>query len=154
ARDWVQRLVLAGKTVLEIGCGHGDFLVELLRAGVGRAIGLDPLAGSNRVTSEIDDRLQLIAAPFDQDRIDTEADAVVCRHTLEHIADVAGFLRLLARWARRKRDRVVLFEVPASERIFAEGAFWDVYYEHCGYFTESSLAFAFARAGFEVQKAG
>jgi len=53
AFDWVKRLGLAGKTVLEIGCGHGDFLVELLRAGVGKAIGLDPFIRCNRTVSEI-----------------------------------------------------------------------------------------------------
>jgi SAM-dependent methyltransferase len=151
ASDWVQRRGLRGKTVLEIGCGSGDFLSELLRAGVGKAIGLDPLIDCNRNVGELDDRLELIAAPFDEFQIGLEADAIVCRHTLEHVFDVHGFLRALARWARRNRDRVVLFEVPASERIFSECAFWDVYYEHRSYFTGASLRSAFARAGFEIQ---
>lgn len=151
AFDWVKRLGLTGKTVLEIGCGRGEFLFELLRVGAGKAIGLDPLVGRPRIAAEVEDRLQLIAAAFDDDQIDIEADAVVCRHTLEHIWDVDGFLQLLARWARRNPDRVVLFEVPASERIFSECAFWDIYYEHCSYFTRASLSYAFAHAGFDVQ---
>jgi hypothetical protein len=45
---------------------------------------------------------------------------------------------------------VVLFELPATERLLDEGAFWDVYYEHSNYFTARSLTHAFERAGFEV----
>ena len=32
-------------------------------------------------------------------------------------------------------DTVVLFELPDVERVLREVAFWDVYYEHCSYFT-------------------
>jgi hypothetical protein len=79
-----------------------------------------------------------------------QAEAMVCRHTLEHIHDVPQFLELAHAWARRDADRVVLFEVPASERVLDEAAFWDVYYEHCSYFVKSSLEYAFQRAGFHV----
>jgi hypothetical protein len=34
--------------------------------------------------------------------------------------------------------------------VLAEVAFWDVYYEHCSYFTAGSLARLFAANGFEV----
>ena len=152
AVDWMTRLGLAGKTILEIGCGHGEFLVELLNAGAGKAIGVDPLSGCHRMVGHVDDRLELIPTTFDEDHIGLEADAVVCRHTLEHISDVGGFLGRLSRWARRSAGRVVLFEVPASERIFSECAFWDIYYEHCSYFSRGSLRYAFARAGFDVER--
>jgi Methyltransferase domain len=79
-----------------------------------------------------------------------QADAMVCRHTLEHIRDVPQFLELTHAWAGRDADRVVLFEGPASERILDEGAFWDVYYEHCSHFVKSSLEYAFQRTGFQV----
>jgi SAM-dependent methyltransferase len=151
AADWVKRWRLEAKTVLEIGCGEGEFLAELVRAGVGRAVGLDPLAGGGRGVGKREGRVEVIPVLFDEDQLDARADAVVCRHTLEHIAEVHRFLELLGRWARRRPGRVVLFEVPASERIWAECAFWDVYYEHCNYFTAASLRFAFARAGFDVR---
>lgn len=149
ARSWVERYRLAGKSVLEIGCGRGEFLRLLLQEGVGRAVGLDPVATPNE---DSDAPLQLLSRRFDASTLDIEADAVVCRHTLEHIDDVGGFLRLLAQWARRGGDRVVLFEVPATERVLAECAFWDVYYEHCSYFTAGSLVQAFRCAGFEVRR--
>jgi hypothetical protein len=44
----------------------------------------------------------------------------------------------------------LLFEVPDVERILNEVAFWDLYYEHCSYFTADTLRFAFEQAGFDV----
>jgi len=45
---------------------------------------------------------------------------------------------------------VVFFEIPDGERILEEGAFWDVYYEHCSYFTLPSLANLFNSQGFHI----
>jgi SAM-dependent methyltransferase len=150
AAHWVTSWNLAGKTVIEIGCGSGEFLTELLRLGVATGVGVDPLADAERCQAEFAGRLRFLPAHFDDEHLELEGDALVCRHTLEHIADVHGFLQLVAAWASRKPNRVVLFEVPASERIFSQCAFWDIYYEHCNYFTQDSLERAFAWAGFEV----
>jgi hypothetical protein len=35
-------------------------------------------------------------------------------------------------------------------RVLREGAFWDIYYEHCSYFTAGSLARLFRASGFEI----
>jgi len=148
ATTWVDRYALAGETVLEIGCGQCDFLRLLLHTGVAQAIGVDPLAP--RPSGPESDRLEIHQRLFDDTMLDIGAKAAVCRHTLEHIDDVAGFLQALARWAARDSERVVLFELPATERLLDEGAFWDVYYEHCNYFTVRSLVHAFEAAGFEV----
>jgi hypothetical protein len=74
----------------------------------------------------------------------------VCRHTLEHIAPVGEFVSMLRRTIGDGLDTVVLFELPDVQRVLDEVAFWDVYYEHCSYFTAASLASLFARSGFEV----
>jgi hypothetical protein len=77
-------------------------------------------------------------------------DLVVCRHTLEHIARPAEFLREL-RAGIGTRDCVVVFEVPDVVRVLREGAFWDVYYEHCSYFAPAALEAVFGVAGFAVE---
>ena len=151
AQDWVMRHRLTGKTVLEVGCGAGDFLRQLVECGVDEAIGIDPLAdgtGKARIPG-----VELIARSFDVTQLGLAADALVCRHTLEHIQDVHGFLLLVHRWAAADPQRVVLFEIPDAERVFAERAFWDIYYEHCNYFTEQTTTNAFVLAGLEVTRA-
>lgn len=149
AREWIQKYELRGKRVLEVGCGHGDFLDELARGGVGECLGLDPVGRPRRATVGMG-IVEVRAERFGEESLTLAADALVCRHTLEHIAHTDAFLRLIARWAARNANRVVLIEVPGSERVFEECAFWDVYYEHCSYFTGPSLRYAFAHAGLEV----
>lgn len=150
AKDWIERYALRGKRIVEVGCGHGEFLAEMMRAGAAEAVGFDPVGDPARVSADVRDKIQIRTEKFTDASLAIQADAMVCRHTLEHIPDVPGFLELVHAWARRDADRVVLFEVPASERILREGAFWDVYYEHCNYFVKSSLEYAFQRAGFNV----
>lgn len=150
AKSWVERHALAGRAVLEIGCGHGDFLRLLLREGVASAVGIDPLAAPESAPTT--PGLRLHAGLFDAGTPDVRAAAAVCRHTLEHVHLVHDFLLALAAWARREPGRVVLLELPATERLITERAFWDVYYEHCNYFTAESLTRAVELAGFEVTR--
>jgi SAM-dependent methyltransferase/rubredoxin len=152
ARDWVERHDLRGRTVLEVGCGSGDFLRLLVGEGAGTGIGIDPCCAPD-AAARAQNGIRLIADVFDDRYLDLKADALVCRHTIEHIKDVRRFLTLVHGWALRHPRTVLLFELPASERVFAERAFWDVYYEHCNYFTERTVRFAFEAAGFEVLRA-
>ena len=47
-------------------------------------------------------------------------------------------------------DTLVFFQVPDVSRILQDLAFWDIYYEHCSYFSLLSLANLFRSHGFEV----
>ena len=149
AQSWVARYDLAGKTVVEIGCGKGEFLCELLRAGVGQGVGIDPSLNLDRLDSEIRDRATWVTGLFPEDYPRLDADAVVCRHTLEHLGHVGSWLRSVRAAIGANTDAVVLFEVPDVRRVLEEGAFWDVYYEHCSYFSAGSLKTLFRRSGFE-----
>jgi hypothetical protein len=151
AADWIERWELAGKTVVEVGCGgRGDFLPILVQAGAGRAHGVDPglslkcLVDDPRVTGE--------RAYFTPSEISRSAAAIVCRHTLEHVVEVAGFLDALVRGVDTERCRAILVEVPDVGRAMDDGAFWDFHYEHCSSFTAGSLLALFRRAGLDVAK--
>ena len=150
AQKWVDRHQLVGKTVLEIGCGKGEFLALMVEAGIGRGIGIDPGVKPDRIESAHPDRLEWIADFYTDAYAHLEADAVVCRHTLEHISPVADFLRTIRQAIGDRLNTVVLFELPDAQRILEEVAFWDVYYEHCSYFTAGSIARLFEREHFEV----
>jgi len=148
--DWVERDELRGKVVFEIGCGKGEFLVMMAEAGIGRGIGIDPGVKPERIRSPLHGRLEWIPGFFSDGYGPIEADAIVCRHTLEHIQPVAEFLAQIRRAIGDRQETVLLFELPDVQRVLDEAAFWDIYYEHCSYFTEGSLARLFERSGFEV----
>jgi hypothetical protein len=149
ARRWVERYDLRGKSVLEIGSGKGEFLVLLAELGIGRGIGLDPGFVPERVSREAAERIEFIRDYYGERYAGLAADAIVCRHTLEHIHPVGDFMRLIRR-SLDGRDPVLLFELPDVLRVLREGAFWDLYYEHASYFSPGSLARLFRLAGFRV----
>lgn len=150
ARRWIDRYDLAGKTVLEIGCGKGHFLELMVAEGVGRGIGVDPGCDTGRLESAAARRIEWIQDYYSPAHAASDVDAIVCRHTLEHVYDVAGFLDTVRLSVGDRRDVAILFEVPDALCVLRAGAFWDIYYEHCGYFTPGSLARALRAAGFDI----
>jgi SAM-dependent methyltransferase len=154
ARDlalrWIDRYDLRGKDILEIGCGKGEFLTLMCELGPNRGVGIDPAFVEGRLDSEATGRMRFIADLYDERYAGLAADAVICRHTIEHIGPVAEFVTLVRSTIGDRLDTVVLFDLPDVVRVLRETAFWDVYYEHCSYFSPGSLARLFRRAGFEV----
>jgi hypothetical protein len=139
-----------GKTALEIGCGKGEFLVTLCEKSGCDGIGFDPGYRPERTDSPAASRIRFVRDLYGPKYADVAADYVSCRHTLEHIGPVGEFMQLVRRTIGDRVDVSVFFELPDMERILREGAFWDIYYEHCTYFTAGSLARLFRATGFEV----
>jgi SAM-dependent methyltransferase len=149
AGDLLERYELRGKTVLEVGCGKGDFLALLAERGIRAGLGVDPGFLPNRpeASAEV---LRFIRAAYGPDSSDLTGDLVLTRHLLEHIPNVGEFLGWLTRSIDERHRGVLFTEVPDTERVLEEGAFWDVYYEHCSYFTLGSLRRAVIRTGLHV----
>ena len=150
AQDWVERYALAGAEVLEIGCGKGEFLAEMVRAGAGTGLGYDPVYRPGRLPEDVVGSLTFRPIDFDRSASGVRADAVVCRHTLEHVPDVQRFLTDVREVFADQPQTVLLFEVPDVQRILDEAAFWDVFYEHCSYFSAGSLVRLFEACGLDV----
>ncbi len=155
AKILVDRLIeqydLHGKTVLEIGCGKGEFLARLCREGENRGIGVDPSFVPGRLAPEDEARLVVHREFYGAQHFQQTPDFVCCRHTLEHIPNVREFLSLVREGIGSRRQVGVFFDLPDVLRVLREGAFWDLYYEHCSYFTLGSLARLFRAARFDVQ---
>ncbi len=150
ARRWVADYNLGNRTCLEIGCGKGEFLIEMVKAGAGNCIGIDPGVHPERIEDPEADQIEWIIDFYDERYTHIDADVVICRHTLEHIPNVYEFMSGIRRAVGDRPETVVLFELPNVARILHEVAFWDIYYEHCSYFSLGSLARLFRRTGFEV----
>jgi SAM-dependent methyltransferase len=153
ARDLVNRYQLKGKKILEIGCGKGDFLALLCELGDNEGIGVDPACDPQRVAGPAKNSLKFLQDYYSEDCALLEADLVCCRHTLEHIPDTREFLRMVRRTIGDRPGTLVFFEVPDVGRVLREIAFWDIYYEHCSYFTLGSLARLFESCDFSVLRA-
>ena len=151
-REITGKYDLRNKHVLEIGCGKGDFLQELcLQAGC-NALGVDPGFIPERFAVANGTSIGFQREYFDPANICTPPDFIVCRHTLEHIGPVGAFIRDIRSVIGDGRDVGIFFETPDVRRVFAEGAFWDIYFEHCSYFTAGSHARLFRREGLDVTR--
>jgi SAM-dependent methyltransferase len=146
----IDRYGIRGKTVLEIGCGKGDFLELICELGGNRGIGIDPSYVPNRKTGPVAERMQFIQDLYTDNYAGIRADVIACRHTLEHISPVRDFVRIVRRQVESQPETLVVFELPDVYRVLREAAFWDIYYEHCSYFSLGSLARLFRGLGFEV----
>ena len=146
----VARFALHDKDVLEIGCGKGDFLALLCERGSNRGVGIDPTAIQERIVGPAAGRVRFIQDYYSERYADCHADIICCRHTLEHIEDTSEFLRTIRRSIGDRHETIVFFEVPDVLRVLREQAYWDIYYEHCSYFSPGSLARLFRASGFDV----
>ncbi len=151
ARDLVEHLVsrysLNGKRIMEVGCGKGDFIAALCANGRNVGLGIDPAFDPSR-NPDASNAVDYEVGVLEDRHFDFRPDLIICRHTLEHIDDVHGFLSRF----RLGGNADLCIEVPDWERIADEGAFWDVYYEHCSYFDAHSLTTALAIAGLTVHE--
>ena len=148
AGNLVTRHGVAGKRVLEIGCGKGAFLALLAERGDNAGDGYDTTWEDDGRPH--DRRLRFFARRLTAREVTGPYDAVVCRHVIEHVPDVRGFLGELAAIAAAAGDPIVMLETPALEWICAHACFWDLFYEHCNYFPRATLAWLCKQAGFEV----
>ncbi len=145
AAQFVERYNLKGKSALEVGCGDGNFLSILNRAGV-NAIGNEPsrsfrelaLVKGLRVDEHYMSDTYLNAnCPF---------DAVVSREVMEHVPDPINFLKNIRR--QIKPDGCVLIEIPNGEKMLSQLRYYDLFPDHLSYFTRESLTAAMLISGF------
>lgn len=128
----LKQLGIQNKKIVEIGCGKGVFFDIMLKEGLD-CWGFDPTYEGNnpRIKKEY----------FDNTQKDTKADVIIMRHTLEHIPQPFSFLHTIA--SANDYKGYLFVEVPTFDWIAEKNAFWDIFYEHCNYFTEQSLGAMF-----------
>jgi 2-polyprenyl-3-methyl-5-hydroxy-6-metoxy-1,4-benzoquinol methylase len=146
AAELTHRYGLHGKRIVEIGCGRGDFLATLCQGGRNVGFGFDisyppdepPATGSISISPTTYGELQGALVP----------DLVCMRHVLEHVAEPTKFLEHLR--SSLPEGVPIYVEVPNVLYTLRDGGVWDLVYEHCHYFSKSSLQTALQMAGFRV----
>jgi SAM-dependent methyltransferase len=154
AKSLAERVIdkydIRNKTVLEIGCGKGEFLALMCQLGNNKGIGFDPAYVPSRNPAADISQIKFIQDLYSEKYADLKADVICCRHTLEHIGPTKDFMQTLRRTIGDRKGTLLFFELPDVMRVLNEGAFWDIYYEHCTYFTAGSLARLFRQSGFDI----
>ena len=149
AEQVIARYGLHGKRILEIGCGKGEFLTLLCELGNNSGIGFDPSYAADRNASRALDHITFRREFFTEETEPEPSDFVCSKMTLEHIPETARFVDVLKR-ATAGGGATLFLQVPDALRILKECAFWDIYYEHCSYFSPGSLERLLVSNGFDI----
>lgn len=136
--------------IAEIGCGKGFFLKMLVldESLDNRGFGFDPSYEGEETLGG--GRLRFIKKYFDSNCRGFNADVLLCRHVIEHVARPFEFLSGLRTALGESPACRLFFETPCGDWIFENLTIWDFFYEHCSIFTEHSISCLFNRAGFKV----
>jgi SAM-dependent methyltransferase len=145
-----ERYRLAGKRVLDIGCGQGEFLRELCHTAGCTGVGYDAMYAGPEGDDGSGARFH--SAPAPRGAALPEFDMVTSRHWFEHIDDPYEFLVDLRERAGTRPVSGYL-EVPdACYDLSTAG--WEVIYPHVSYFDAYSLVRIVERAGWRVEDTG
>jgi len=102
---------VAGKTVIDFGCGKGAEAIEIAKRGAAKVIGIETLerwrsiADTNLVLSGVNNCAFLA-------RTDEKADVVLSLDSFEHFDDPAGILKEMARLLKPDGRVIVSFGPP------------------------------------------
>jgi SAM-dependent methyltransferase len=146
----VDRHDLHNRDIIEIGCGKGDFLKLLCELGGNRGVGFDPSYVPEQGVGEAAERITVIQDLYSERYASYKADFICCRHVLEHVQSPGDFLTTVRRAIGDRSGTPVFFEVPNGLFTLRDLGIWDLIYEHCSYFSPSSLSRLFAACGFDV----
>ncbi|GJM38799.1 MAG: SAM-dependent methyltransferase [Acidimicrobiales bacterium] len=148
AKGLVARHGLRGRRLAEIGPGDGRFLANLAIEGGNTGIGIEPGHNPDRVSdlvAQADVEIHDEYADADSLR-GHEVDFVSSRHVLEHLPEPMMLIDTIR--GGIVQGGGVYIEVPNFSWALDRGAFEDLMYEHCGYYTPETLAHLMSRAGF------
>lgn len=147
AQAFVDRFGLAGRRVIEVGCGDGNYLSILRELGV-QATGIEPSARFRELARAAGHDVLAGYVTAARPVPDGPYDAFATREVLEHIPDPNDFLRGIR--GSLTADGVGLVEVPSLEQALEHQRFYDFFVDHVNYFSAGTLARLLEANGFLV----
>lgn len=137
------------KTIVEVGCGKADFLKRIFQINdkvIG--YGFDPsYVGPDEL---FDGRLKFVKDFYDEKYENIIPDIIICRHVIEHVPTPVTLLSSIRRAIKDSKNAKIFFETPCIEWIFKNQIVWDIFYEHCSYFSSTSIKRVFQVSGYDV----
>jgi SAM-dependent methyltransferase len=143
--DFFSRFISPEFTVLDLGCGYGEF-INAVNAKTRFAIDSNPAAGG-KLASGIQFFFQDSAAPWQGIR-ENSIDVVFTSNFLEHLPDKAAVGKTLREINRRLKPGVRFIAMGPNVKYLG-GLYWD-FWDHHVPLTENSLAEALLALGFSL----
>lgn len=144
--DYFSRWIDDGATVLDFGCGRGEF-INAVRAK--RRIGVDLRQG---LAQHLDDGVEFVSTSGVRvpSIADGTVDVIFCSNLLEHLPDRATITRLFREFERMLSPKGRLLILGPNLR-YTGAAYWD-FFDHILPITDKSLVEALATADLVPEK--
>lgn len=141
-------------SLLDIGCGTGDFLLEASRNGW-KVAGVEPNENARKLSIQKLDNNSIVIDEI-QELVDTQKkfDVITMWHVLEHIPDLENYIQLLDELL--EQDGLLIVAVPNFKSYDAKvyGAYWAAYDvpRHLWHFSKNSIEQLFAKYNFHLSE--
>jgi SAM-dependent methyltransferase len=141
-------------SAFEIGSNDGKFLQGLFERGVKKAYGTEPNPAPYEVSTKLTNLCvfnSMITEAVADHAIDHNGgkfDLVCSRHVLEHVADLANFIKCSKKLL--SDDGLLYIHVPDATGLLGLGDFSLLWEEHISFFTAVTLKKLLALHGFQV----
>lgn len=144
-REFFSQWVKPEATVLDLGCGYGEF-INNISAGRKLAMDLNPDAAAH-LGKGIDFVHQDCSAPWSLP--DDSLDVVFTSNFFEHLPDKDSLSRTLRQTLRALKPGGRLIALGPNIK-YLHGEYWD-FFDHHVYLTETSLGEAMEVEGYEIE---
>ena len=147
-KAWAEKYQLIGQSVLEVGCGRGEYLALLKSVGL-NAYGVEHAAEA--VADCQQQGLQATQGYFGDFKLAHKASnyaGFVCLNFMEHWPNPRASLQEIH--AHLAENAIGLIEVPNFDMILKKGLFSEFIADHLLYFTQQTLTQTLQNNGFEV----
>ena len=137
--------------LVEVGCGQGAFLSQLVLEGterIAKATGFDPALKKESGSGLIDLKKNYFTGET-SGSLENAAEIVISRHTIEHVPDPLAFLKNIRACMSISPSSRLLLETPDIHWIIDNRQEQDLFYEHCSIFSQHGLRVALELAGFD-----
>lgn len=132
-------------SALEVAPGACD-LAEALAGEFERYVTVDPSAQSARLLAG--KKVRHFRGRVEDFRDDEGFSCIIARHLIEHIGAPKKFLESMV--GLLKEGGVLYLETPNAREIFHSLRFYELRYEHCGYYDPATLSNALAKLHCEL----
>jgi ubiquinone/menaquinone biosynthesis C-methylase UbiE len=140
---------IAGKRLLDIGCGTGEFLSSCQNKGA-FCEGIEPNAGARSLAIK-NYWLKVSDLALLETKTDQSEDVITMWHVLEHVHDLRGVIRHLFRLLEEGGHCFIALPNPTSYDAKKYGEKWAAFDvpRHLYHFRPEVVSHAFSTAGFE-----